>query len=469
LRAGAAGDPGRDAAPETIMNIVGKHLTRRTFVKGMGVSIGLPMLDAMTPAFARSSRTGKAPVRLAFVYVPNGIMMRDWQPSGTGKSFEFTRILKPLEPFREDLLVLSGLDEHNGNALGDGPGDHARAGAAYLTGVHCTKTEGADIRNGISADQVAAAQLGSLTRFPSIELGCEDSRTVGNCDSGYSCAYTNSISWRGSSTPMPPELNPRIVFERLFGTADFSLSPEVKSRREQYRKSILDMVREDTQRLTGTLGSSDRRKLEEYLSAIREIESRIESAEKDNRRLTPGIEKPAGIPITLPEYAKLMFDLQVVAFQSDLTRVSTLMIGREGSMRVYPEIGVPDPHHPLTHHRDNPEWIEKVTKINCLHTELFAYFIGKLKSTPDGEGTLLDRSLVVYGSGLSDGNGHVHEDLPVLLAGRGDGTIRTGRHIVYRPGTPITNLYLSLLDCMGVRADQIGDSTGRVEHLTDLG
>ncbi|HMG35606.1 MAG TPA: DUF1552 domain-containing protein [Blastocatellia bacterium] len=447
----------------------GKHLPRRTFLKGMGVSIALPLLDGMIPAFARASRVAATPpVRLTFVYVPNGIVMKDWTPKAVGKAYEFTRILKPLEPLREDLFVLSGLDERNGNALGDGAGDHARAGAAFLTGVHCRKTEGTDIHNGISADQIAAQALGSKTRFPSIELGCEDSRTVGNCDSGYSCAYTNSISWRGQSTPMPPELNPRMVFERLFGTTDYSLDPKTRERRALYRSSILDSVRDDTQQLAGKLGASDRKKLDEYLSAVREIERRIQTAEKDNRQMTPAIEKPAGIPITLPDYAKLMYELQVVAFRADLTRVTTMMLGREGSMRVYPEIGVPDPHHPLTHHRDNPDWIEKVTQINCLHTELLAYFLKMLKSTPDGDGSLLDHSMIVYGSGLADGNRHTHEDLPVLLAGRGDGSLKPGRHIVYGAGTPVTNLYLGLLDRVGVHPEKLGDSTGRVEQLSDL-
>jgi hypothetical protein len=449
------------------MIITRKHLPRRTFLKGLGTAIALPMLDAMMPALASPGRT-QAPVRLAFVYVPNGIVMEEWTPQGQGKAFEFTRILKPLEAFREDLFVLSGLSDHNGNALGDGPGDHARAGASFLTGVHCKKTMGADIRNGISADQIAAQQMATVTRFPSIELGCEDSRTVGNCDSGYSCAYTNSISWRSPTTPMPPETNPRLVFERLFGTFDASLDPQTRARRAAYRKSILDMAREDTRRLVGTLGPADRRKIDEYLYAIREIETRIESAERNNRSVMPAMEKPAGIPIDFADYVKLMFDLQAAAFQADLTRVTTLMIGREGSLRVYPEIGVPDPHHPLTHHRNNPEWIEKVIKINCLHTELFAYFLKKLKTTADGDGTLLDHSMIVYGSGLSDGNKHTHENLPVLLAGRGDGSLKPGRHIVYPPQTPMTNLYLTLLDRIGVRPEKIGDSTGKLAHLSDL-
>ena len=447
------------------MIVTRKHLPRRTFLKGIGTAVALPMLDAMVPALTANTA---APVRLSFAYVPNGIIMKDWTPQATGKEFELTRTLKPLEAFREDLMVLSGLDSYNGNALGDGPGDHARAGAAILTGVHCKKTAGADIHNGISADQVAANAVGSKTRFPSIELGCEDSRTVGNCDSGYSCAYTNSISWRGATTPMPPEVNPRVAFERLFGTADYSLDAETRARRAGYRKSILDLVLEDTQTLSKSLGQADRRKIDEYLNAVREIEKRIENAEKDDHEVKPGIEKPAGVPVTFAEYAKLMFDLQVVAFQADLTRVATLMLGREGSMRVYPEIDVPDPHHPLTHHRNNPEWIERVAKINRLHTEMFAYFLEKLKSTKEGNGTLLDHSMVVYASGLSDGNRHFHEDLPVLVAGRGDGSLRPGRHIVCKKGTPMTNLYLTLLDRLGVRPESIGDSTGKLEYLTDL-
>jgi hypothetical protein len=454
--------------------ITRNQMPRRTFLKGAGVTIALPVLDAMTPAFAGSAN-GKTPLRLSFVYVPNGIVMSEWSPQTRGRDFELTRILKPLAAFREEILVLSGLDDHNGNALGDGAGDHARAGAAYLTGVHCRKTMGADIQNGVSADQIAAQQLASLTRLPSIELGCEDSRTVGNCDSGYSCAYTNSISWRGPTTPMPPEVNPRMAFERMFGAVDLSLDPKTRARRAEYRKSILDFVGDRTEKLVATLGPADRRKIDEYFTAIREIETRIEKAEEATSEDSPSLEKPAGIPIDFREYVKLMYDLQVVAFQSDITRVSTLMIGREGSMRVYPEIGIPDPHHPLTHHRNNQEWIEKIIRINCLHTELFAYFLEKLKSTEDGEGTLLDHSMIVYGSGLRDGNRHEHEDLPILLAGRGEtagaggsSKFKPGRHIVYPKGTPMTNLYLTLLDRMGVRPEKIGDSTGKVAHLTEI-
>ena len=452
------------------MIVTRRHLPRRTFLKGMGAVIALPVLDAMTPAFAAGSASrggGTSPPRLAFTYVPNGVTMADWTPRAEGVGFEFSRILKPLEAFRDDTLVVSGLAHRNGAALGDGPGDHARAAASYLTGVHPRKTAGADIENGISVDQIAARQLAERTRFPSLELGCDDSRTVGNCDSGYSCAYTNSLAWRGPATPMPPETNPRLVFERLFGDIDTSVPPETRARRLLHRRSILDLVTERTTQLMSDLGPSDRRKLDEYLSSIREIERRIDRAEQDLTAVTPGIDRPTGVPVQYADYVNLMFDLQVVAFQTDSTRVVTMMMGREGSVRTYPEIGVPDPHHPLTHHRGNVEWIEKVTKVNTLHMELFAGFVKKLKATPDGDGTLLDHTTLVYGSGLSDGNRHTHDDLPVVIVGRGS-DLRLGRHVAYPKNTPMTNLYLTLLDRIGVHAEQIGDSTGEIEHLTGV-
>jgi hypothetical protein len=447
------------------MIITHKHLPRRTFLRGLGAAIALPMLDAMQPALARAG-TSKSPVRLAFTYVPNGVTLADWTPDASGRSFAFTRILKPLEAFRDDLVVVSGLAHRNGQELGDGPGDHARAAASYLTGVHPRKTAGADIKNGISIDQVIAEQLASETRFRSIELGCDDSRTVGNCDSGYSCAYTNSISWRSETTPMPPETNPRLVFERLFG-ADAGLDPATRARRLRSRRSILDVVHERTRSLVGHLGASDQRKIDEYLESIRDVERQIDRAEHDERDFDPQIEKPTGIPIDYDAYVKLMFDMQVLAFQADLTRVSTMMMGREGSLRTYPEIGVPDPHHPLTHHGGKTDWVERVTKINEFHTSLFATFVAKMKATADGDGTLLDHSMIVYGSGLADGNRHTHEDLPVLLLGRGGG-FGMGRHIAYAKDTPMTNLFLTLADRMGVKPESIGDSTGHVEHLADV-
>lgn len=452
------------------MIITGKHLHRRTFLRGAGAAIALPFLDAMKPALANPARTAasKAPVRLAFTYIPNGVTMRDWKLGSTGAGFEFSKILKPLEPFRENLFVLSGLDHRNADPLGDGGGDHARAGACFLTGVHPRKTSGADIQAGISVDQIAARKFESVTRIPSLELGCEDSRTVGNCDSGYSCAYTNSISWRGPKTPMPPETNPRIAFERLFGDEDFSASPEVRARRAAQRKSILDVVNGRAKALAADVGAADRRKLDEYLTGIRELERRIEMAEKDERKFKPNMEKPAGIPVAFADYVKVMFDLQVLAFQADLTRVSTLIFGREASVRTYPEVGVNDPHHPLSHHRNIPENLDKLTKINVFHAGLFAYFLDRLKNTPEGDSNLLDRSMLVYGSAICDGNSHSHDNLPIVLAGAGAGKLRPGRHIAYPKGTPMTNLYLTLLEHLDVPTEKLGDSNGKLEHLTQL-
>jgi len=436
-----------------------KSLDRRTLLRGIGASLALPALDAMTPAFAAPQAS---PLRLVFTYVPNGITPADWTPKGAGREFELSRILKPLEPHRERIVVISGLAHKNGNALGDGPGDHARAGGSYLTGVHPRKTAGADIHNGVSVDQVAAQALGDRTRLASLELGCEESRTVGNCDSGYSCAYTNSIAWRSATTPMPPETNPRMAFERLFGADDVPLDAAARARRLADRRSVLDVVLGRAQALARELGPSDRRKLDEYLGGVREIERQIERAEKDSRELEAPFEKPAGMPAEFAEYVKLMFDLQVAALQADLTRLSTFMVGREGSLQSYPEIGVPDSHHPLTHHRGQPDLVERVTKINTFHVELFAHLVGKLQATPEGDGTLLDHVGVVYGSGLADGDRHTHEDLPVLMAGGANGKIAGGRHLVCPPETPMTNLYLTLLDHMGVAAESLGDSTGRL-------
>lgn len=451
------------------MIITRKHLPRRAFLRGLGAAVALPMFDAMSPAFAAPSRGGSAtaPTRMAFAYVPNGIIMKDWTPSTGGSDFALPRILEPLAAWKDQMLLLSGLTHNNGRALGDGPGDHARAAASYLTGVHPRKTSGADIKCGTSVDQVAAQAIGGKSRFASIELGCEDGRLVGNCDSGYSCAYSNSISWRSESTPMPPEVNPRIVFERLFGTAEEGANPVARAKRDRYRRSILDLVSEDAASLQRSLGPTDQRKLDEYLSGIREIEKRIESSE-NGKRVTPDIDAPDGVPADFAEHVRLMFDLMTVAFQADLTRVASFMIGREGSNRTYREIGVPDPHHGISHHRGDEALIEKLAKINRFHMEQFAYFIDKLSKTPDGDGTLLDHSMVSYGSGISDGNRHLHHDLPVLLVGRANGAWKTGRHIEYAKDTPMTNLFLTMLDRVGVKPESIGDSNGHLEHLTDL-
>ena len=445
------------------MFLTRKRLERRTFLKGLGTAIALPMLDAMIPAFAATGVSTKSPLRTSFVYVPNGIVMDNWTPKTVGKNFDIPRILKPLEPFRDRMLVISGLMDNNANALGDGGGDHARAGASFLTATHPKKTGGSDIRAGVSVDQVIAQTSGSATRLASLELGLDDSRVVGHCDSGYSCAYTNSISWRTPTTPLPPEANPRAVFERLFGDVDTSLDAATRARRERYKKSLLDMARDETQKLAGTLGPADRHKIDEYLDSIREIERRIEKAETDGRNITPTIDTPAGIPALFSEHARLLFDLQFVALQSDLTRVVTTVIGREGSVRTYEEIGIPDPHHPLSHHRNLPESLEKLTQINTFHMKLFAEFVAKLNSTKEGDGTLLDHCMILYGCGIADSNRHTHEKLPIVLLGGANGNVTTARHVALAKDTPVANLFLAMMSRAGAERDGFGDSTGRLE------
>jgi len=441
--------------------ITGKALSRRTILRGMGASVALPFLDAMTPAMKASTTT--PPLRMAFVYVPNGIVMQDWNPDYEGKLRDLPRILKPLEPFKDDLLMIGNLTHNMGRALLDGPGDHGRCCGAYLTGVQPRKTL-VDIKAGISCDQIVANAIGKQTRFPSLELGIEDARQAGDCDSGYSCAYTNNLAWKSETQPLPPILNPRALFERLFGDGT-NLSPEARARQSRNRRSILDFVSGETKQLETKLGPSDRRKLDEYLSSIREIEQRIARAEKDNSQIDPHMDKPYGVPADFGEHFKLMTDMLTVAFQADQTRVATFLVTHEGSSRPYREIDIADGHHPLTHHRNNPEMIEKVTQINCYHARLFAAWVEKLKSVKEGDGSLLDHSMIVYGAGLSDGNRHTHEDLPTVIAGRGNNYLKTGRRMVTRKETPMCNLFLTMMDRMGVRVEDFGDSTGRLEGL----
>ena len=450
-----------------------KALSRRTMLRGFGAALALPLMDAMAAPAARSSGTGAA--RLVFCYVPNGIIMGDWTPDATGPLGDFKRIMKPLEPMRKKISVLSGLTHNTGRALGDGPGDHARAASTFLTGVHPKKSASAAISLGISVDQVAAQAIGHQTRLASLELTLESGRQAGNCDSGYSCAYSNNISWRSATTPNPPEYNPRVIFERMFGNADPSETAASRARRERYNRSILDFVLEDAGSLKGGLGATDGRKLDEYLTAVREVETRIAAAEKLSAdapklgELAPGFEKPAGVPVDYAEYSRLMFDLMALALQTDQTRIATLMMAREGSNRPYREIGISDGHHGLTHHRNNAEWIEKIRQINEYHVRQFAYFIQKLDSIQDGDATLLDRSMIVYGSSIADGNRHTHHDLPIVVAGGGNRQIRGGRHLLYPRETQLTNLYLTLLETMGVPSvGALGDSTGPLRHLVDL-
>jgi len=442
-----------------------KKLDRRTFLRGIGATMALPMLDAMAAA---TPKPAASPVRMAFVYIPNGVIVEDWTPAAEGKDFALPHILEPLQPHRDQMMVLSGLSHHNAKALGDGGGDHARASAVFLTGVHPNKTDGADIRAGISIDQIAAQHLGQFTPYASLELTCEPGKLAGNCDTGYSCAYSNSISWRTATTPNPPEGNPRAVFNRLFGRSEESLDLAAREKRMKYRGSILDFVLEDTKRLQVSLGPTDRRKLDEYLYAVRMIERRIESNEKLAYGEGIDLEVPESAPKDYAEYARLMFDLQVLAFQTDQTRVSTFMMAGEGSNRAYREVGVTGGHHGISHHQGDEEKIADIRKINRYHMEQFAYFIDRMKATEDGDGTLLDHSMIIYGSGIGDGNRHNHNDLPIVLAGNAGGAVKTGRHVKYASDTPMANLYLNMLEHVGVPTDNFGDSTGKLNYLSEV-
>lgn len=446
------------------MIITKKALNRRTFLRGTGIAMSLPLLDSMIPAMTAASATAANPaIRMGFVYVPNGIVPKHWLPETSGPNFGLMPTMTPLEPYRDKLVVLSNLAQYNGQALGDGGGDHARAGATWLTGVHPKKTEGADIHAGISADQIAAKKLAQNTQFGSLEVGIEEATLAGGCDSGYSCAYTNTISWRGPSTPNPVELSPRALFERLFGDGE-STDPAARLRRMNQDRTILDFVREDVTRVQTSLGVRDKGKLDEYLDGIRDIERRIQKAEEQSATMIlPVMERPGGIPDTFEEHAKLMSDLIVIAFQTDMTRVVTYMLAREGSNRGYREIGIPDGHHSLSHHMLDPDKIAKLQKVNQHHVKAFAYLLERMQATPDGDGTLLDHSMLVYGSSIRDGNIHDHLDLPLVLAGGKSAGIVGGRHIRYKPETPMTNFLLTMLDKAGIPAETLGDSTGKVE------
>jgi hypothetical protein len=449
------------------MIITRKAIPRRTVLKGLGATLALPMLDAMVPAFARAQSAAlKSPNRISTVYLPNGVMMDKWTPATEGAGFKLMPIMEPLAPFRDRMLVVSGLAHNSGRAqAGENTGDHARAGATYLSGVHPKKTEGADTEAGISMDQIAAKELGKKTQFASLELCVDTPELLGQCEAGYSCAYMNSICWRTPTTPMPMEDRPRVVFERLFGDSE-STDPAVRLRRIKQDRSILDSVNKKASRLSAELGPSDRGKLTEYLDAIRDIERRIQTAEEQSGRELPTLTRPAGVPDTFTDHAKLMFDMQVLAFQTDLTRVITFMMGREFGGRTYREIGIPEGYHALTHHMYNPAKIAKVIQIQTYHAKHFAYYLDKLRNTPDGDGSLLDHMTVLYGGGISDGNSHLHDNLPVVLVGGASGQMKGGRHIRYAKDTPMTNLLLTMLDTVGVHQDKLGDSTGRLSLPT---
>ncbi|MBY0526351.1 MAG: DUF1552 domain-containing protein [Gemmataceae bacterium] len=439
-------------------------VSRRTVLKGLGAAISLPWLEAMGPltAWAADTPVAKAaPNRMAFLYVPNGKNMADWTPKGEGTSFELPHILQPLSALKDDINVLTGLTADKARPHGDGGGDHARALGAFLTGCQPRKTDGTNIRAGISVDQVAAARVGDQTRLPSLEIGCEQGAMAGNCDSGYSCVYSSTMSWRSATQPLPKEVNPKLVFERLFGNGPDAL----RAQRDQKRKSVLDFVREDSSDLSKKLGADDQRKLDEYFSAVRDVEQRILRAEKLPPVKAPDYTKPTAIPAAFDEHLRLMADLLVLAFQADVTRVCTFVLANEGSNKAYPYIGVPEGHHDLSHHENNPKKKEKIRDINTFHVKQLAYLLTKLKAIKEGDGTLLDHCMIAYGSGNSDGNRHNHDDLPILLAGGGCGTIKTGRHIVFPKETPLNNLWLTMLDRMKVGLPNLGDSTGKLPSL----
>lgn len=436
--------------------------TRRTFLRGAGVLLGLPWLEGF--AFGRGLDK-RGPKRLIFVYVPNGMHMSHWTPAAEGKNFPLSPTLTPLAPYHSELLLLSGLTHDKARANGDGPGDHARAAAAFLTGAQPRKTSGADLRAGISADQIAAQALGTETRLRSLELGCESTRASGECDSGYACAYSNHIAWAGPSTPLPKETNPRALYDRLFLGGRSPEEREQRKRLALQEQSILDWVREDAERLQRRLGQADRARLEEYSTSVRELERRLAAFAKERPLVVDPAARPEGVPENFAAYVRLMFDVLVLALRTDSTRIATFMIANEGSNRAYPEVGAPEGHHELSHHGDDPEKLAKIARINLLHSECLAHFLAGLAAVEEGEYNLLANSVVVYGSAIADGNRHDHHDLPLLLAGSAGGKLTTGRHLRYPKDTPATNLYRSLLAIMGHPLPSIGDSTGLLSGL----
>ncbi len=442
-----------------------KSISRRTALMGLGTTIALPFLESLAVAAPAAATAAGAPKRLAFCYVPNGVNMPAWTPSAEGRLKELVGTLEPLNAHKEYVNVMSGLTCDKARANGDGPGDHARAMSSFLTGRQARKTHGADIKVGMSADQHVATVIGDKTKFPSLELGIERGQMAGNCDSGYSCAYSSNLSWRGESTPNAKECDPKAVFERLFNGTDPKELAEARAKRELYNKSVLDFVMEDAKSLGATLGSGDQKKLDEYLTSVREVEQQIQKAKAVNKATAPkpNMPAPSGIPAAVQDHMRLMADLMVLAFQTDLTRVATLPFANEGSNRSYKMIDVGEGHHELSHHGNDAKKLEKIAKINKFHMEQFAYLIGKMKAVKEPNGScLLDNVMLVYGSANGDGNRHNHDDLPILLVGKGGGTIETGRHIVFpkHADTPITNLYLALFERMGAPAKSFGDSTG---------
>ena len=443
------------------------RISRRTMLRGLGTAIALPWMEAMSPVTsACGAPAAVVPQRMAFIYTPNGMNMSDWTPQQEGANFELPEILSAFQEFKDDMLVLSGLTLDKARANGDGPGDHARALSAFLTCAQPRKTHGADIKVGISVDQVAAQHVGQHTKFSSLEIGCDAGTQAGNCDSGYSCAYSGNIAWRTESSPVAKEINPRSVFERLFADAAQPAQAIAQSRERSFRTSVLDFVLSDASRLQKRLGIADRRKLDEYLNSVREIEERLRRTQFTTTvQGIDGVTVPRGIPKSYSEHIELMSDMLALALQTDSTRIATFVHANEGSGRSYPFIDVPEGHHDLSHHGNDKAKKLKIKKINLFHAQRVASLLAKLKKVKEGNGTLLDNTMLVFGSGIGDGNAHNHDDLPVVLFGKGGGTITTGRHVRYEKETPIANLYLALLDRLGVPVESLGDSTGKLLNL----
>lgn len=441
---------------------------RRKFLKGLGAAIALPALDSAVPRSAWAAKSSAQPVRLGFFFIPNGVNLQHWTPTSTGFNYELPKTLSPLQHLKNDITVITGLTHDKGRANGDGAGDHARSAGVYLTAAQPLKSEGAEIRAGQSVDQRAAEVIGQLTRFPSLELGTEGGRPFGKCDSGYSCAYSNNISWKNETTPMSKITNPREVFERLFGDGSQREKSENAERRKRYKKSILDFVLEDSNQLNRQLGNADQRKMDEYLTAVREIETRLErneNAQANHQEFLRHYNQPEGIPDLYDDHVKLLGDMLVLAFQTDSTRICSFMLANAGSNRSYRNIGVREGHHSLSHHQSDPEKLAQIQLIDQHHVALFSYIVDRMKATPDGDANLLHNSILLFGSSISDGNRHNNENLPLITAGHGGGSLINGRHIAYPEETPMANLLVSMLNTAGIEDPYFGDSTGPLNHF----
>ena len=447
------------------MFITKKALSRRTFLRGAGVAVALPMLDAMIPAFAKPAAT--SPVkRFGVVYHPNGVIYDKWLPTGTGSNFELSYTLQGLEKLKDKVTVVTGLFSDQAEANGDGGGDHSRACGSYLTGVHVKKSDSL-VENAISMDQILAKAYGDETQLSSLQMAVDDNSLLGSCDLGYSCAYSSTLSWLTPTLPLMAENNPRVLFQRMFGSSD-STDSRVRAARLHQDRSLLDSVSDRVNELQRKLGAADNRKMDDYLASLRDVERRIQKAEEQSAKKLPDVVQPAGIPDNFEDHVRLLYDLKVLAYQSDITRVITFMYGREQTGRPYPQIGVPDPHHPVTHHQNDPVKMDKCVKIQRYHINLFADYLEKLRNTPDGDGSLLDHAIIMFGSGISNSDRHTHGPLPTVIVGGGSGTLKGGRHLVVPEHTPLTNLQVTLLDKLGVPTEKLGDSNGRLSAVSDF-